>query len=91
MQLNTLYQYFFHSNAEACRIDYFLTNDSLSEEPCNEGNVWLVISIEGDQNQKFIVSKPSSILIQPREIVEVIIQRETINYLQHSDTSIVCQ
>jgi hypothetical protein len=68
-----------------------LTNDSLSEEQCNEGNVWLVISLEGDVNQKFIVSKPSSILLQPREIVEVIIQRETINYLQHADTSIIFQ
>jgi hypothetical protein len=68
-----------------------LTNDSLSEQHSNDGNVWLVISIEGDANQKFIVSKPSSILLQPREIVEVIIQRETINYLQHADTSILFQ
>jgi hypothetical protein len=91
MQLNTLYQYLFHSDAEPCRIDYFLTTDSLSEQHNNDGNVWLVISIEGDANQKFIVSKPSSILLQPREIVEVIIQRETINYLQHADTSILFQ
>ena len=88
MQINTLYKYIFHSDTEACRIDYFLTNDSLSEQHSNEGNIWLVISLEGDENQKFIVSKPSSILLQPREIVEVIIQRETINYLLHSDTSV---
>jgi hypothetical protein len=87
MQLNTLYQYFFRSNTETFRIDYFLTTDTLSDQVNSEGNVWLVISLEGEDKQKFVVSKPASILHQPREIIEVIIQRETVSYLHQCITA----
>ena len=87
MQLNTLYQYIFRSDTETFRIDYFLTTDTFSDQSNSEGNVWLVISLEGEVKQKFLVSKPSSILHQPKEIIEVIIQRETNNYLQHCVTT----
>ena len=86
MQLNTLYQFFFRSNSETSRIDYFLTTDTLSDQVNSDGNVWLVISLEGEDQQRFVVSKPASILHQPKEIIEVIIQREIVKYLQHCIT-----
>jgi len=89
MQLNTLYQYFFRSHTECFRIDYFLTSDNLSDRVNSEGNVWLVISLEREDKQKFLVSKPSSIIHQPKEIVEVIIQRETVYYMQHAEAPLV--
>ncbi len=85
MQLNTLYQYCFHSGTETFRIDYFLTADELSDQVNIAGNIWLVISIEVGEKQNFLVSKPSSILHQPKEIIELIIQRETLSYLQQCE------
>jgi hypothetical protein len=88
MQLNTLYQYFFRSGTESFRIDYFLTTDTLSDQVNSDGNVWLVISLEGEDKQKFLVSKPLSIIHQPKEIIEVIIQRETVSYMRHAETAV---
>ncbi len=85
MQLNTLYHYRFRSGTETIRIDYFLTADELNDQVNIEGNIWLVISLEAGHQQKFLVSKPSSILHQPKEIIELIIQRETLSYIQQCE------
>jgi|GEM_PF-1437250 len=89
MQLNTLYQYCFRTGTETFRIDYFLTAEELNGQVNIAGNIWLVVSLEMGDKQKFLVSKPSSILHQPKEIIELIIQRETLSYLQHCELTIV--
>ena len=54
----------------------------MDNEPTNAGCLWLVVSVAGEENIKFHLSKSLVILKQPKEIVEVIVQRETWHFLQ---------
>jgi hypothetical protein len=86
MELNTLYQYSFKKGAVVYDLEYFLTTDEITTQSCGEGNLWLVVSIEGADKHRFCLSKSSRIAKQPKEIIEIIIRRETLAYLHDCAT-----
>ena len=82
MQLNTLCQFSFHKDGEFYSTEYFVTTDSMDNQTLPKGSVWIVVAVEGEERQIFHQSKPSGILKQPREIIEIIIQREVVRFMQ---------
>ena len=82
MQVNTLYPYAFHKEGELYTTEYFMTTDSIDNQLPAKGSVWIVVAVEGEERHVFHLPKPSGILKQPREIIEIIIQREVMRFLQ---------
>lgn len=82
MKLNTLYHCCFKKGADVYQVEYFLTTGAIDNETTSKGCLWLVISVEGEENIKFHLSKSLAILKQPKEIIEVVVQRETGHFLQ---------
>ena len=82
MKLNTLYHCCFKKGADVYQVEYSLTTGAIDNETTSKGHLWLVISVEGEENIKFHLSKSLTILKQPKEIVEVIVQRERWQFLQ---------
>jgi len=81
MQLNTVYELRFEKG-QVYQVNYYLTTDVLTDETLAADSLWLVISIDGNEDETFYLSKPASILKQPKEVIEIIVQRETI-YCMH--------
>ncbi len=83
MQLNTLHPYRFDKEEENFFVRYSLSFESpLDQRPAPLGNVWLIITIDGITERSLQLSKPFSLLRQPKEIVEIVVQREAWHYIQ---------
>lgn len=82
VKLNTLYHCCFKNGADVYQVEYSLTTGAIGNETTSEGHLWLVVSVEGEENIKFHLSKSRTILKQPKEIIEVIVQREAGRFLQ---------
>jgi hypothetical protein len=81
MELNTLQQYSFKKGAVVYEVEYFLTTDEITAQRCGEGNLWLVVAIAGEDKNRFCLSKSVRMARQPKEIIEIIVRRETLAYL----------
>ena len=81
MEPNTLQCCRFKRGGNAYEVEYFLTKDSVCSHAIAPGHLWLVISLLSSQPQTWYVSKSVAILRQPEEVISVIVQRETMEYL----------
>jgi hypothetical protein len=81
MELNTLHQYCFKKGTVVYNVDYFLTTDTITAQSLHERNLWLVVAIAGEDKHRFCLSKPVDLAKQPKEIIEIIVRRETLAHL----------
>ena len=80
MTLHQVYSHSFFIEQEAFCSDYFFTNDIIGE-PLARNRIWLVILIRNIEDGSFHLDKLLSILKQPMEVVEKIVQREALHFL----------
>jgi hypothetical protein len=81
MEPNTLQYCRFKRGGNAYEVEYFLTKDPVCSHAIVPGHLWLVISLVSSQPHTWYVSKSVAILRQPAEVISVIVQRETMEYL----------
>lgn len=74
-QLNELFSFSFEKSSDTITAEYFFTPESLQGQKATKGVVWLAIKTE---QFTIKVLKPESILKQPKEIIEKIVQRELV-------------
>jgi len=83
MVLNLPKKFSFSDNAKAYAIDYFLTRNAVDNEPATAGNIWLVldVSVNERHNTKYKLVKPTSFLYQSNDVIEKIVQDDTLALL----------
>lgn len=87
MEVETIHQYCFKRGSETCSVEFFLSTKAMGHQINEPGKIWLFISVKGNEEHKFCLPKSIDILRQPKEIVRVIVKRETLHYLQRLSTS----
>lgn len=82
MELNTPKQCHFDNGSHSFEIDYFLTRDNIGGDSPLPEQVRLVLSVQG--SQKHYITKSVSIMKQPEEVIEIIVRREALAFLDRS-------
>src|SRR5215218_1206209 len=83
MVLNLSKTFSFSDNAKAYAVDYFVTRNAVDNEPATAGNIWLVldVSVNERHNTKYKLVKPTSFLYQSNDMIEKIVQDDTLALL----------
>jgi len=83
MVLNLPKKFSFSDNAKAYAVDYFVTRNAVDNEPATAGNLWLVLDVSVDElnKTKYKLVKPTSFLYQSNDLIEKIVQDDTLALL----------
>ncbi|MGZ3838179.1 MAG: hypothetical protein ACXVMS_05865 [Flavisolibacter sp.] len=88
MELNTLQHCRFQYGNLEFLVEYFLTADLIEEDLVAPGLVALVVSWGKEENQKHCVTKSVALLRQPKDIIEIIVQREVLHLVQSTNAAL---